>query len=178
MTTYQHITTGVKVELLTDAGGIVNYRDPSGSIKQIGSVAFHEHYQPLTEAPAQPPARRLYALTPAEHATVLAALRYYQRDLGTLRTSGVHDIATNGGTVVPLDANDIDDLAEGMNHSGLDIGGVCEVIGRGPDDPYVVAARNLRPDDTIDERPVVSESDDGAYVMAWVRINKDEVKNG
>lgn len=122
--------------------------------------------------------KALYALTPAQHATVLAALRLYQGAPGTIEK--LYDIVTNGGTVDPLTADQIDELCMDINHSGLDMGGVCEVIGRGPEDPYVEAARRLYNDGTvtIDEQTVVSESDDGAYVMGWVWINKDEVENG
>jgi hypothetical protein len=56
-------------------------------------------------------------VTDEEHATILAALRAYQRLLEDERPrlSMFHDIATNGGTVTPLDANQIDTLCERIN---------------------------------------------------------------
>lgn len=53
--------------------------------------------------------------------TVLAALRNYQSDME--RFNGVpaflEDIATNGGTVIPLDTDEIDDLCESINSGSL-----------------------------------------------------------
>jgi hypothetical protein len=59
----------------------------------------------------------LYALNPAEHATVLAALRGYQIELQRLGTvpSNLIDIATNCGAVTPLDDDQIDALCERLN---------------------------------------------------------------
>ena len=52
-------------------------------------------------------------LTPEELATVLAALRYWQRHRPS--NPELHDIATDGGTLTPLDAEDIDALCERIN---------------------------------------------------------------
>jgi hypothetical protein len=52
-------------------------------------------------------------------ATVLAALRFYQRhDMGNpaMRSDELHDIATNGGTVISLDDVGIDELCERLNN--------------------------------------------------------------
>jgi hypothetical protein len=54
----------------------------------------------------------------AELATILAALRYYQREgLGEPdnRPIEIHDIATNGGAVISLDDAGIDVLCERLN---------------------------------------------------------------
>lgn len=57
-------------------------------------------------------------LTPAEHATVLAALRNYQADMSTFGFDAhLNPIATNDGTLTPLDADAIDDLCERINTS-------------------------------------------------------------
>ena len=57
-------------------------------------------------------------LDPAEHATVLAALRYYQSqglaDDVAKRSFLLHNIATGEGTLVPLDGNQIDQLCEAI----------------------------------------------------------------
>lgn len=50
-----------------------------------------------------------------ELATVLAALRYWQR-VGTLdKGAPEDDIATEGGTIQPLDVAEIDDFCEELN---------------------------------------------------------------
>lgn len=53
-----------------------------------------------------------------EHATILAALRFYQeRGQGdpANRSDRIHAIATNGDTVISLDADAIDALCEKIN---------------------------------------------------------------
>lgn len=49
-------------------------------------------------------------VTQAEHSTILAALRFYQKHL-----TDVQDIATNGAAHEPLDADAIDNLCERIN---------------------------------------------------------------
>lgn len=62
-------------------------------------------------------------LNAAELATVLAALRWYQAT-GMIpadydsATAAIHDIATNAGEVLPLDADAIDTLCERINCTG------------------------------------------------------------
>lgn len=54
----------------------------------------------------------------AEHATILAALRFYQeKGMGdpANRSDAIHDIATNCDSVISLDAAGIDDLCERIN---------------------------------------------------------------
>ena len=47
-------------------------------------------------------------------ATVLAALRYWQRE-GWVSSGHEHDIASNGGSLNPLTRDEIDDLCERLN---------------------------------------------------------------
>jgi hypothetical protein len=47
-------------------------------------------------------------------ATILAALRYWQRE-GWISSGHEHDIASNGGTIEPLEAAEIDSLCEWLN---------------------------------------------------------------
>ena len=57
-------------------------------------------------------------LTVEEHATVLAALRYYQsKSLGIQenRPMAIDDIATSGGDFEGLDDFDVDELCERIN---------------------------------------------------------------
>jgi hypothetical protein len=60
----------------------------------------------------------MYPLNDREHATVLAALRLYQAEGMPTHGEPASDIATNGGNVKPLDANDIDALCERLNCGG------------------------------------------------------------
>jgi len=60
----------------------------------------------------------VHAPDAADRATILAALRFYQeKGQGEPfeRSDAIHDIATNGGEVVSLDAAGIDDLCERLN---------------------------------------------------------------
>lgn len=52
---------------------------------------------------------------PRTTATVLAALRYWQRWQDTLDHTAEHDIASDGGTLAPLTAQEIDTLCEAIN---------------------------------------------------------------
>lgn len=119
----------------------------------------------------------LYNLDPAAHATVLAALRDYQNHLVIHGTppAAVLDIATKFDTVTPLSDEDIDDLCESLNHGGLDFSDVVELEGKDSSDPYVAAAQEHRllEEGTleVDPKTIVSESEDGAYVMAWIWVS-------
>lgn len=53
-------------------------------------------------------------LTDRQLATVLAALRYWQRT-SMVRDTAEDDIATNGGELEPLIDSEIDDLCEALN---------------------------------------------------------------
>jgi hypothetical protein len=59
----------------------------------------------------------LYKLDNREHATVLAALRYWQRKGLMDDPVAELDIASDGGTLDPLAADEIDALCEGLNHN-------------------------------------------------------------
>lgn len=56
-----------------------------------------------------------YYLDDREHATVLAALRYWQREGWRSCGHEIEDIATNGGTLEALVAAEIDGLCERLN---------------------------------------------------------------
>jgi hypothetical protein len=119
----------------------------------------------------------LYNLDEADHATVLAALRHYQAALAgrIIPLAQVTPLATNGGTVQALDADGIDALCESLNHHGLRFGEVVNLIGDTTDDPYVVAAgqHSLLEEGTleVDVPTIVSRSEGGAYVMAWLWVD-------
>ncbi len=73
-----------------------------------------------TVAPESAPVSDEIAITvsPAEHATILAALRFYQESgMGdpANRSDAIHDIATCLDEVISLDEADIDDLYEKLN---------------------------------------------------------------
>jgi hypothetical protein len=68
----------------------------------------------------------LLELSDREHATVLAALRYWQGEIladqfGRFPPE-IEDIASNGGTVQALDVGEIDTLCERINTIMLDAG--------------------------------------------------------
>lgn len=119
----------------------------------------------------------LYALTPEAHATVLAALRLYQSNLDAFGDlpEGINDIASNCGTLQPLEADDINALCEGLNHPGLDFSAIVPMFAElAQHSPYVAAARDMAKDGEIevDDPAVVSKGDDdGAYVMSWMWVS-------
>jgi hypothetical protein len=122
----------------------------------------------------------LYRLNDAQHATVLAALRFYQqdglRDRAT-RFPLIEDIASNSGQVKPLRSTQIDALCKSLNHNGLTFADtVPQFAESAADSPYVAAARahHLLSEGMleVDDPAVVSQGDDsGAYVMAWLWID-------
>jgi hypothetical protein len=62
----------------------------------------------------------LYPINNRAHATILEALRYYQRCTNP-GDRQFFDIATDGGTLTPLDDDEIDSLCEELNHDGLNL---------------------------------------------------------
>lgn len=123
----------------------------------------------------------LYQLDDAQHATVLAALCYYQRQgMGdpSKRDDDIHEIATNGDTVVSLDDAGIDELRMSINHTGVDFAVMPGIFGVSREtDPFAKAAfDNYHRDGEIevDDPAVLSQSDEGAYVMAWVWVSNED----
>jgi hypothetical protein len=119
----------------------------------------------------------LYALTPEAHATVLAALRFYQTAFAACDAppASVREIATNGGAVQPLDGKQIDQLCESLNQHGLDFSAIVPLFAElAQHSPYVAAAQRMAKEGEIevDDPAVVSKGDDdGAYVMAWMWVS-------
>jgi hypothetical protein len=61
---------------------------------------------------------------------------------------------------------------------GLTIGHCTQALAAPDDDPYVQAARERIPDEGVvelDDAVVISPSSDGAYVLAWHWIHKDQI---
>ena len=131
-------------------------------------------------------------LTDEQHATVLAALRFYQREgMGdpACRSEEIDDLATNGGEVTALDVVGISDLCEQLNcrdtdfsaalqvlkQSGMDFGECVNAYGETAiDSPYVRYAVEISSDGDfeIDGTPVVSKGEEpGAYVMGWLWVS-------
>jgi hypothetical protein len=124
---------------------------------------------------------KLHALTDAEHATVLAALNYYHQIVydGSLLDLpiDIQGLANNHGTITPLDARQIDKLCENLNHPGLDFTQACALFAVDDADPHVAAARcryQFSESINIAEPAVTSACDDGADVLAWVRVTDEE----
>lgn len=129
-----------------------------------------------------------------QHATILAALRYYQaQSLGdpANRPLDIHDIATNGDTVISLDDEGINALCKqlrtepehtevlvSMKDNGLEFGKCIAVFAAPHNDPYVTAARDLvdgEEDVEIDEFTVISDGDDGGvWVLSWLWVSDEE----
>jgi len=62
-----------------------------------------------------------FDLRDEELATILAALRFYQEQgmgAASKRSAAIHDIATNGDTLVALDDEGLNNLCEWLNHGG------------------------------------------------------------
>ncbi len=134
----------------------------------------------------------------AAHATILAALRLYQREgMGEPdnRSDELHDISTNGDRVTSsLDDQGIDELCEELNvgnvdmnealialkERGLDFGSCVNAFGVSSDeDPFAKAADenfHSEGDIEIDGTTVVSRGDDmeGAYVLAWKWVSAED----
>ena len=124
--------------------------------------------------------KALYALTPDEHATVLAALRLYAEappECGWPHYR-VRDIATNGGTVTPLDAAAVGRLTDDLNNHGLEFGEVVNLLGVDSSNPYAAFAHSHRLLSEgvleVDETAVLNEAGDGAYVMAWLWVSNED----
>jgi hypothetical protein len=116
-------------------------------------------------------------LNDREQSTILAALRCWQRMHGASRQPPEWHIATNEGTVEPLDERAIDALCESLNTGGMTFPGCIEAFAAPDDDPHVAAARDLCAADddlSIDDKTVVSApsepSDIGRWVVAWVWV--------
>jgi hypothetical protein len=122
----------------------------------------------------------LYALTPEQHATVLAALYDYQLRLecaGGKLPPELSIIATAVNTLRALDPRGIDTLINNLTYSkGLTFGEVVNLFGESSDNPYVAAALDKQKDGEIEvnDPAVVSPGDDpGAYVMAWIWVSDE-----
>ena len=76
--------------------------------------------------------------------------------------------ATNEQTLAALKAN------------GLEFGDCVVAFAEDDDNPYVVAGREMMDggDLEMDDKVVISESDDGAYVMAWKFVSKEFALDG
>jgi hypothetical protein len=75
-------------------------------------------FEGVEEISVQDKGPNFYTLDDAEHATVLAALRYYESRMEGNPGAMFEDIATNGGTVKPLTESEIDALCERLNCGG------------------------------------------------------------
>jgi len=100
-----------------DAGWI---RDGHSEFDDI--ELFHEDVVPVSDAEAAELEESRHDMTlrlrPQDHATIMAALRFYQeKGMGdpANRSDAIHDLATNGDEVISLDAEGIDDLCERIN---------------------------------------------------------------
>ena len=96
------------------------------------AVIAHEH-QPEASRPQ---------LDDRELATVLAALRYWQRE-ALQSAGGEHDIASDGGVLPPLTPSEIDTLCERLNGSQIALLQTAAVV---PPAPLEQAGPSIRSD--------------------------------
>lgn len=76
--------------------------------------------------------KQFYALDAESHATIIAALRYYQQQgMGDPfnRSDDIHELATNGDEVQSLDEGDIDNLVVELNTGAILPVAVVEIEG-------------------------------------------------
>lgn len=70
------------------------------------------------ESEDQPTSTMIIEIDDAEHASILAALRFWQQHgMGDPdnRSDALHEVATNGNRVISLDGEEIDRLCERLN---------------------------------------------------------------
>jgi hypothetical protein len=133
----------------------------------------------------------LYALTPEQHATVIAALLYHAasrlekevtNELAGKVAPAPAPITTVHGVLQPLDSNGTNQLIKALNHTGLDFSAIVPMFAiRAQHDPYVKAAREKQEEGEIevDDPAIVSRGDDdGAYVMGWMWVSNREAGFG
>ncbi|MBR9765914.1 MAG: hypothetical protein GYB53_20945 [Rhodobacteraceae bacterium] len=116
-------TRATVFEVIGDDGSHwIDLTELSEKDEPMGNFAEHQTEQDAItaryEAEATEAGTRGGALSAQELATILAALRFYQQcGMGNPenRSDPIHDIATNGGTVLDLDGDEIDQLCEKLN---------------------------------------------------------------
>lgn len=87
-----------------------------GRVAQIAYLTRAEP-QACTQSDTKYHKPSVYELDDREHATVLAALRYWQRE-GLMSSGHEGDIATNGSTLPMMQPHEIDALCERLNCGG------------------------------------------------------------
>lgn len=115
----------------------------------------------------------LYALTDQQRITMVVALRLMQ-NMPALpdATNKIEEL----GAIRALGKVGIDALCESINHSGLEFAQITPLFGQDESNPYVARAFNLAYEGEleVDVPAVVSDSEDGAYVMAWMWIPRED----
>jgi hypothetical protein len=113
----------------------------------------------------------ILCVTEAGHATILAALRYYQEQgLGdpANRSDEIHEIATNAGLVLAsLDDQGIDALCDRLNTEDDD----AEALRAKARELYQDSECNI----DIDDAAAISRNDIGAWVSAWVFVHDEDM---
>lgn len=99
-------------DLIAEAYGVASIHRPAATVRPPETGA--------TWPPERAPNTNLLVLDDRELATVMAALRLWQADLGALNrpvpvNAAIWAVATNEGAVSPLFAGEIDDLCERIN---------------------------------------------------------------
>lgn len=118
---YAHYDTVIEAESEAEAVSIAEHPEYKGEWISGGHSEFDDvEVQALGELDDENAPIKIndIAVDDQEHATILAALRYYRMNgqgNALNRSDMIHDIATNGGDVISLSAEAIDALCERIN---------------------------------------------------------------
>lgn len=106
-----------------------------------------------------------------EHATVMAALRYWQRE--GLNSGGheIEQIATNAGALEPMDAAEVNRLCERVIMSPQQASPKLLEVAR---ENYAAPSDD---DIEIDDDAATSEADEGTWVMAWCYVRREDFED-
>lgn len=129
-----------------------------------------EHTPPTTVAVTKP---RLYSLTEQERVTMVVALRLMQKMPALPNATNKLDEL---GAIRELGKVGIDALCESINHSGIEFAQITPLFGQDESNPYVARALNLAREGEleVDVPAVISDSEEGAYVMAWMWVSRED----
>ncbi len=113
----------------------------------------------------------LYALTDQQRVTLVVALRVLQR-----RPAFIAKIRT----IKVLGKEGIDALSESIIRSGLEFAEITPIFGLDESNRYVACARNLAREGEleVDLPAVISDTDEGAYVMSWMWVSCEDAGLG
>lgn len=113
----------------------------------------------------------LYALTTRDRVTVVAALRLLHDTPG---------LTVRVGPIMAHGKEGIDALCDSILHPGLEFEEIAPLFGYDETNRYVASARNLARQEElrVDVPALVCEAEEGAYVMAWLWVSREDAGLG